>query len=102
MEGQFNYVFVPDENREAVNGGRGYFLTSGDYLLVFGQDGAILWQGRLRFVPSRINYLLFQDRHNLQNSVWSTSKQAGVSYADWVGWFWSQPRLKAQFQRMTK
>lgn len=97
MEGRFDFVFVPDIEPELVNGGRGHFLSSGDYLRIFGHDGTILWEGQLQFVPSRINHLLFQDRHNLKSSVWSTLKQKGVSYADWVGWFWSEPRLKAQY-----
>ncbi len=99
MEGRFDYVFVPDKGRQEINGGRGYFLTSGDYLRIYGQDGSVLWEGQLHFVPSRINALIFQDRHNLKSQVWSTAKQDGVPYGDWVGWFWSQPRLRAEFLR---
>lgn len=99
MEGRFDFVFIPDEGREEINGGRGYFLTSGDYLHIYGQDGSTLWQGQLHFVSSRINALIFQDRHNLKSQVWSTLKQDGVAYSDWVGWFWEQPRLKAEFLR---
>ena len=97
MEGSFDYVFVPNENRESVNGGRGYFLHSGDYLRILGQDETVLWEGQLNFVPSRIRHLILPDRHNLKSSVWSYTKQGGVSYADWVGWFWAEPRLKAEF-----
>ncbi len=97
MEGGFDYVFVPNDDRESVNGGRGYFLHSGDYLRIFGDEGVILWQGELKFVPSRINHLFLQDRHNLSNQVWSNIKQDGVLYADWVGWFWSTPCLKGEF-----
>ena len=97
MEGQFDFVFAPSERRSEINGGRGYFLTTGDYLRIYQQDGPVQWQGQLKFVPSRINNLLFPDRHSLKSGVWSTVKQEGVSYADWIGWFWSNPRLKADF-----
>ncbi|MEM8862568.1 MAG: hypothetical protein AAGD96_30025 [Chloroflexota bacterium] len=99
MEGQIDFVFVPEHGREEINVGRGYFLTSGGYLRIFQQNGSVLWQGQLKFIPSRINNLLFRDRHTLKSGVWSTLKQEGVSYADWIGWFWASPRLRAEFQR---
>ena len=97
MEGRFEYTFVPDNDPRSINGGRGYFLRSGDYLRIFGLGGETIWQGKLELIPSRINHFLFQDRHQLQSQVWSTTKQEGVSYSDWIGWFWSQPRLRAEF-----
>lgn len=97
MEGRFEYTFVPDSDPQAVNGGRGYFLKSGDFLRILGDNGDIVWEGKLRFVPSKTSRLIFPDRHRLGNSVWATSKQKGVSYADWVGWFWATPRLQGEF-----
>jgi len=101
MEGRIEFVFVPEHGREKINSGRGYFLTSGDYLRIYGQDGSVLWEGELRFVISRLNTIFFQDRHRLDNSIWAISKQEGVPYADWIGWFGSQPRLKAEYLKHT-
>ena len=42
MEGQFDFVFAPSERRSEINGGRGYFLTTGDYLRIYQQDGPCL------------------------------------------------------------
>ena len=28
--------------------------------------------------------------------IWSNEKQKGVSYADWMDWFWRKPPLKAK------
>lgn len=97
MEGCFEYTFVPDDDRQAINGGRGYFLRSGDYLRIIGRESETIWEGKIKFMTARIHHLISQDRHNLNNQVWATAKQEGVSYADWVGWFWSQPRLRAEF-----
>lgn len=97
MEGAFDYVFVPDKEPHLANGGRGYFLKSGDFLRIFANDGSIIWEGELHFINTRLTQLFRPDRHHLPNQVWSYQKQEGVSYSDWVSWFWASPSLKAEF-----
>jgi hypothetical protein len=98
-EGRINYTFIPDENAEAINGGRGYFLKSDDFLRIFDENGVVIWEGEIKLVPVRTSALFFPDRHKLDNNIWATNKQQGVSYADWIGWFWSTPRMRAEFFR---
>lgn len=100
MEGRFEYTFVPNMNPQSVNDGRGYFLKSGDFLRIYKPNGDIAWEGEIRFIVTRISHLFFPDHHHLNSNVWSSQKQKGVRYADWVGWFWSNPRLKAEFWRI--
>ena len=98
-EGNFSYTFVPKIGREKVNGGRGYFLASGDFLQILDPSGETLWEGMLHFIPSNLSGLFFRDRHRLKSNVWCNLKQKGVSYSDWVGWFWATPRLQGRFRR---
>ena len=98
-EGHLEYTFVPEVNPQAVNGGRGYFLKSGDFLRILDVSGEPIWEGELQLIPSRISTLFFRDRHRLDYDVWCPRKQKGVSYADWVDWFWAKPPLKGEFFR---
>jgi hypothetical protein len=98
-EGNFSYTFVPRIGREEVNGGRGYFLKSGDFLQILDPSEVVIWEGYLHLVPSRLSQLFFRDRHDLGSDVWCDLKQKDVSYSDWVGWFWATPRLQGRFRR---
>ena len=98
-EGRFDYTFMPAKDPHLINDGRGYFLENGDFLKILDLKEEVLWEGEIQWIASRLNVLFFRDRHRLDNNVWSTVKQKGVTYADWVGWFWSTPRLVARFRR---
>ncbi|NWF63957.1 MAG: isoprenylcysteine carboxylmethyltransferase family protein [Chloroflexi bacterium] len=90
-EGAILFSFMP-------KGGRGLHdliaLQNGQHLTIFDPDGSELWSGTIEFV--RRNERL--DRHNLKADIWSYEKQKGVSYADWVAWFWHEPPLKAKLE----
>jgi len=98
-EGRIDYTFIPDVNAKAINSGRGYFLKSGDFLRIFDENNLVIWEGEIDLVPSRIGTLFFPDRHKLDTSIWATTKQKNVSYADWMSWFWSKPNMRAEFFR---
>ena len=88
-EGMFQYTFVPLVDAHLVNGGRGYFLRTGDQLRIFATDDELIWSGGVELVPSKLDRLIFPDRHRLEAKVWATEKQKRVKYADWIGWFWA-------------
>ncbi|MGB2924226.1 MAG: hypothetical protein WBB82_02900 [Limnothrix sp.] len=70
------------------------FLENGQLLKIYDRRNKLLWSGKIQFVPK--GHL---DRHTLNTKAWSDSKQKGVSYHNWMTWFWSQPPLKAQLTR---
>lgn len=65
------------------------FLTTGQRLTIYGTDGGVLWQGRLRFVSRG------REQHSLPYGIWSDLKQQGVPYGQWIAWFVHQPSLRA-------
>lgn len=68
-----------------------FLLASGQHLTIYNDSNDVLWSGRVNLVR-RNNWF---DRHNLDAGIWSWGKQKGVAYADWIGWFWNKPPLKA-------
>lgn len=84
-EGMIAYAFQPDDSGQPI------FLQSGHHLTIFAADGTRLWSGRLHFVRRRR-----WDRHHLHARIWAYSRQNGVSYAQWLDWFWRQPPLRAE------
>ena len=76
-----------------VEGTKGpFFLANGQHLTIYMMITTILWSGRIKFVK-RNNWF---DKHKLDAGIWSWVKQKGVSYADWMDWFWRKPPLKAK------
>lgn len=89
MEGLILFSFIPE-------GGKGLndliTLQNGQLLTIFNADDSILWSGTINFIRRSD----FWDRHKLDADIWSNEKQKGVSYADWMDWFWRKPPLKAK------
>ncbi len=87
-EGRIQFSFFPD-------GGQGLMdlipLTDGQILTIYESDKAILWSGVICFRRRG-----FFDRHQLDVPIWSDTKQKGVSYAEWMDWFWRKPPLRAR------
>ena len=89
-EGRIEYVFVPEEGsnvREPM-----IFLTKGQRLTIYDKEGKILWRGEIELV-GKSWWESFKDS---KLSVWSESKQKGVSYEEWIDWFWQKAPLKAE------
>ena len=72
----------------------GVFLQDGQHLTIYTAEGQILWTGKLHFVKRN----LWFDHHKLKAGIWSDVKQRGVSYAQWLDWFWRKPPLKAALE----
>jgi hypothetical protein len=70
-----------------------FLLQNGQRLTIYDADEKLLWSGTLQFVKRG-----FFDRHKLNADIWSYIKQKGVSYADWMDWFWHKPPLKAKLE----
>lgn len=68
---------------------RPFFLTTGQHLTIYAEDGSVLWQGVLRFVSRG------REQHSLPYGIWSDFKQQGVPYGRWIAWFVHQPPLRA-------
>ena len=89
-EGMIVFSFMPDE-------GKGLNdlipLQDGQHLTIYAEDKTVLWSGKIHFVKRG-----FFDKHKLSAGIWSDSKQEGVSYADWMDWFWRKPPLKATLE----
>ena len=64
---------------------------------IFGNEGEALCAGEIHFVRRR-----FWDNHKLDAGVWNYQKQKGVSYNQWMQWFWTCPPLKGKtYSEMT-
>jgi len=85
-EGRIEYAF----NFEGSKGP--LFLESGQHLTIYSESGDVIWSGKIKFVKKN-NWF---DKHKLDAKIWSWIKQKGVSYADWMDWFWRKPPLKAK------
>lgn len=95
-EGRIEYVFIPEggndrEEMEAV-----IFLSKGHCLTIYEKEGEVLWRGEIELVGRSWWERLKGSKHN----VWSESKQKGVSYEEWVDWFWQKAPLKAELRLM--
>lgn len=90
-EGRIEYAFAPDGGSAQP-----LFLKSGDRLTIRDPQGGLLWQGVVDLVPVR-----WWDRRPPDPiQVWSYERQRGVSYADWVQWFWHRPPLRASWAEL--
>ena len=69
------------------------FLQNGDYLTIYAADGHILWEGTIELVSRR------NEQHSLHMGIWADTKQAGLTYDQWVRWFVHQPPLRATIRR---
>ncbi len=83
-EGRIEFALQPEDFDRPV------FLEDSDQLTIFGNEGEALWSGEIHFVRRR-----FWDNHKLDAGVWNYQKQKGVSYNQWMQWFWARPPLKA-------
>ncbi|MFN8399874.1 MAG: hypothetical protein U0X74_07660 [Anaerolineales bacterium] len=89
-EGMIVFSFMPDDSNglnDLVT------LQDGQHLTIYDTNEKILWSGEIHFVKRG-----FFDKHKLKAEIWSDSKQKGVSYADWIDWFWRKPPLKATLE----
>lgn len=84
--GRIEFCFLPDDSDEFIR------LRNGQLLTLFDEDGKTLWSGKIEFVKRG-----FFDRHKY---VWAKSKQKGVSYTQWLNWYWTLPPLQAQLEIM--
>jgi hypothetical protein len=90
-EGMILFCFLP-ENGKGLNDL--IHLQNGQRLTIFDTDDKTLWTGTIDFVQRNE----WRDRHRLSAGIWSDTKQKGVSYADWMDWFWRKPPLKAKLE----
>lgn len=91
MEGAFLYaVALPQATGP-------YTLQEGDLLDILAVDKTLLWSGTFQLRKRR-----FWERHMLKKGVWANSTQRGVSYGQWMEWFWAQPPLSARVLRPTE
>ncbi len=88
MEGRIEFAFRPAGSERFI------FLHDGQRLTIYGDDGEVLWSGRVHLVRRR-----FWERHALSAPIWSYSKQKGVPYKKWMAWFWREQPLKARLER---
>ncbi|MBN8658538.1 MAG: hypothetical protein J0M11_22575 [Anaerolineae bacterium] len=89
-EGMIVFSFMPDDGKglnDLIPLQNGYLLT------IYSENEEMLWSGEIHFVKRG-----FFDKHKLKAEIWSDSKQKGVSYADWMDWFWRKPPLKATLE----
>lgn len=85
-EGRIDYAFQFEGNQEP------FFLKNGQHLTIYALNGDVLWAGKIKLIKRNTWF----DNHKLEANIWSWVKQKGVSYADWMGWFWHKPPLKAK------
>lgn len=71
-----------------------FFLQNGHRLTIYDHRDKVLWSGEINLVKRGD-----LDRHNLDAEIWSECKQKGVSYQNWMAWFWHKPPLKARLIR---
>ena len=84
--GRIEFFFQSDDSKEFIP------LQNGQLLTLFDEEGKTLWSGKIELVERG-----FFDTHKY---VWSKSKQKGVSYAQWLTWFWTLPPFQAQLEIM--
>ena len=86
-EGRIAFAF------HALNQTKPLFLQNGHQLTIYDHRDKVIWSGEINLVK-----LGALDRHNLDAEIWSGSKQKGVSYQNWMAWFWHKPPLKARLR----
>ncbi len=93
MEGRIEYAFYPDDPALREAGTLPIWLKNGHFLRIFDGDD-VLWEGEIQFVSRRGWFR--DEQHDLPNGIWHDAKQKGVSYAQWIAWFWQKPPLRAE------
>ena len=83
-EGRIDFAFQPDDSLHPI------FLQNGHRLTILDADGAPLWSGAIQFVARG-----WRDHHKLDAGIWAYEKQKGMTYAQWMDWFWRKPSLQA-------
>jgi hypothetical protein len=92
-EGLIEYTLWPDNHVELQNN----FplpLRNGDELKIFDENNDLLWQGAVNLIP--LSY--WWDNTKRNDLLHATTKQKGVSYADWLNWFCHEPPLRAELK----
>lgn len=87
-EGRIDFAFQFEGNEAP------FILQNGHQLTIYDTDEKILWSGKIQLVKRST----WWDNHKLDAGIWSYVKQKGVSYADWMDWFWRKPPLKAKLE----
>lgn len=85
--GRIAFAFQPDDSDRPI------FLENGQRLTILDENGSTPWTGTIKYVSIKL-----WDRHRLDAGIWADFKQANVSYADWMAWFWHQPLFQAQLE----
>lgn len=89
-EGRIEYVFVAEEGNNIRE--KTIFLSKGHYLRIYNEEGKIIWEGGIELVGKS----WWESFKESKLSIWSESKQKGVSYEQWIEWFWQKTPLKAE------
>ena len=71
------------------------FLKNGQHLTIYDTTDQVLWAGKIKFIRRR-----WWDKHTLEAGIWAWTKQKGVSYAQWMEWFWHNPRYRAELRTL--
>ena len=87
MEGRIDFAFNAKDLTYPV------LIKDGQHLTIYGDEDEVIWSGYIKFVKRR-----FWEKHNLNAGIWSTCKQKGVSYQQWMAWFWRNPPHKAKLE----
>ena len=87
-EGRIDFAFQFSGNQEP------FILQNGQQLTIYDTNEKVLWSGKIQLVKRN----MWWDNHKLDAEIWSWVKQKGVSYADWMDWFWRKPPLKAKLE----
>ena len=93
-EGRIDYVFEPDDPQYRPEGTWPIMIQNGQELHIFDERGETLWHGRVQLVRKR-----WYERTDPAIKVWHTEKQKGISYRQWLNWFWHKPPLRAELTR---
>lgn len=83
-DGRIEFFFQSDDSKDFIP------LQNGQLLTLFDEDGKTLWSGKIELVKRG----LF-DRHKY---IWAKTKQKGISYNQWLTWYWTLPPLQAQLE----
>jgi hypothetical protein len=84
-EGRIDFAFQSDDANQPI------FLKNGHTLTIYDEAETVLWSGKIKWVRVRV-----WDRYQNKKTIWSYEKQKGVSYGQWLAWFWREIPLKAR------
>jgi len=91
-EGLVRFAVAPDEPERDVH--FPVFIEAGDELEIFAANGRVVWRGTIAPAKPRL-----WDRRHRSDGLWSETRQAGVSYRNWMDWFNHDPPLRARLTR---